>query len=658
MLSNLIIALALSPAFAQDDVHAPEPATLDADSTENEPAEDAPAKDAPTEDEPAEDEPAEDAPAEDAPAEDPPAVAKPAVPTPAVATPAVPTPAVATPTVPARHPAGWTEVHAPVTRSDYRYIVNDGSNSDTGVIIYGGLYGAYMAGMSTWLVGEALESSEEAYNGKGVPYGVLIGAATGAATAHFVNIAAPGTPSSTAHLFTDTLVGGYYGQQAGRMLIPLAAPGAHERILASGMAGTMAGIGVSVARPGKAHAIGNQVHFMGATGIGWVTGRGIGDMIGWERVEQRRERATVETSASLAMGGAAMLANRLGVEAPKAQTVAMGLVDGAWFGTWTPYLVVDDPSDKHLAGGAQAGLGLGYLATLTMSVAGQPSPKSVGLQGIGLAAGSALGAGIPLALGDEGPTRLVVGPMLAAGAAGQVLGAVTAPHYEIEDNDKVLLGSLQAWTAYQAAGWATFGRQAGAEDQQVLGYALTAGGAGTLMTMGLVPVLDVSPEGSVMLLSGGAWGTWFGAWGSQMAHADADQLWLASLAAGDGALLASAVGQAAGWKPTWRQAAGINGGGLAGAAAGGLVGAIALYDPDDWTPISTSIVAGSGVGLIAGGVLSATSGKRSVETASRHTLLPKVSARLPFRARSQVLPWVAEGSDDPGVWVQLDLTER
>lgn len=541
---------------------------------------------------------------------------------------------------------GWTRIGHDETPS-------------TGLITaYGALYGAYAGGMSAWLVGEALEEDENDHTSEGVALGLGAGGAIGATTANLLNRAHPRDVDSVVLLHSGTALGWYYGEELGRLLIPPSAPGANERIRATGLAGTMAGVGVGTAFGRRASSPGHQIHFVAANGVGWLVGRGVGDLSSWDRVEDRRLAAATELGSSLAFGTLAAVANRTELDAPRPGTVGLATMDGLWFGAWSPYLITDEPTARQLGGATQLGLGLGYAAGMGMTAFGQPTGKSIGLQSLGLAAGSALGAGVPLSLGGEGPARAVVGPMLGAGVAGQVLGAAIAPHYQVEKNDRLLLATLETWTVYQAVGWSTFARHSGASNSEALGHALAAGGAGTLATMALVPALDVTPQGSVMLLSGGAWGTWFGAWGSQIANGDADELWLASLSAGDGAMLASALAQGVGWKPTWRQAASVNGYGLLGAAAGGLVGTIALYDPDDWTPVSTSVVVGSGAGLVAGGVLSALPSRRERSAdASVSQARPRFAARLPFDTRAQALPWTGDDGS-PGLWVQLDLTER
>ncbi len=527
------------------------------------------------------------------------------------------------------------------------------ADAQAAMVLFGGAYGGYAAASAGWLVGEALEESEEGHTVQGAVAGGLPGAVTGGIVGQFLYAGAEPEVEAVALLYTATLTGGYYGEQLGRMLIPYGDAGAFERIRAAGLAGSMAGLGVAAVSGERASDVGSQVNFGLATGVGWLAGRGVSDAALWER-DRRQQQAIIQSASSAVLGGVAVAYNRSGAEAPTATTVGLGLADGLWFGLWSPFLFTDDPDARQIAGGAELGAGLGYGVGMGIAALGNPSPKSVALQAAGLASGSALGAGIPLAIGGDGPLRAVVAPMMAGGATGQVLGALAAPRYELHEADSLLVGSLTAWTVYQSAGWAAAATQLGVDETQSIGFAMTAAGAGSLATLALAPAVDLSPEGSVMLLSGGAWGTWFGTWGATLTHAEAHGTLMSGLIAGDGGLVVSAVAQGAGWKPTWKHAGTINGMGLLGAAGGGLIGVVALYDPEDMAPISAAVMAGSGAGLVAGAVLGARpgSGKGIAKLGSFG-----LGERLPVAARLQASPWASEAGD-PGVWVQLDLADK
>ena len=307
-----------------------------------------------------------------------------------------------------------------------------------------------------------------------------------------------------------------------------------------------------------------------------------------------------------AFSGLGMLANRLEQRPSPAQT-GLSLAHGAWIGAWSPLLFTDTPEPSQLTGALRLGLGAGYGSTLLMAALSDndPSATSSGLQVAGWAGATALGAGIPLAIGDYQRKSAVVGPMLISGIGGQALGAALAPHYDLSRNDNVLLGTVGAWTTYQAVGWGVYGSLSGQQTERAFGHSLVAAGAGTLATVGLTPVIDLDPAGSVMLLSSGGWGTWYGAWSSQLADSDPDARLLTTLSTGNVALLASGVAQAAGWQPTWSDVAAIDGLGLIGAAGGGLAGVVLLYDPDNADPLVASTMVGSTLGLAGGAVWAA-----------------------------------------------------
>lgn len=533
------------------------------------------------------------------------------------------------------------------------------------VAVFSSLYGGYAGATGAWLIGEATEANEAAHTSQGVLPGGWLGSSAGLGIGLLVGHHSTISPEGGAQLYTDTLLGTYWGDLAGRALIPVTAPGAVERTRAAGLAGSMAGVATAIIARDHAAPLPSQGNLALATGAGWLTGRGIGQAAGWDEREDRQRIAAAQGAASATLGGLALYANHQQLTTPTPASAMLTFGDGIWFGAWTPFLFTDNPTPEQTMGGTQVGLGCAYAAGVTAAALGQPSDKSVAMQAAGLTAGSSLGAGIPMSLSATGPMRGFVGPMLATGLGGQVLGGVLAPHYEVDSNDALLMVAMESWTTWQALGWSTFALETGTTGSQAAGYGLTAGGAGTLATMALLPIMNVTPEGSTMLVSGGAWGSWFGAWGSQLADASPDALWVTSLTAGDAAMLATGLTQAAGWQPEWRDAALINGLGVLGTAAGGLFGAVALYNPDDWTPVSTALLAGSGAGLVTGAALAARHpthrqtprASKAVTSPASRSGLASTWERLPVHANIQAQPW-SSGDGQPGLWLQLDLTEK
>lgn len=512
-------------------------------------------------------------------------------------------------------------------------------------------YGGYVGGTSGWLVGEAMETSEEAHTYQGAVPGVLVGAAAGGVTGYLMTRGTEVDLDKATLLWTGSGVGTFYGVQLGRAAIPIEADGAAERVHAAGLAGSMAGAGTAFLVK-RAPSYKSQLHFDLATGIGSLAAGGVSDMAGLYLPEDQQARAGINLAGAATFGGIAAGYSRFADQTPNAGAWGLSLGHATWIGAMSPYLFTDTPSEREVLGGLRAGLGVGYAGALGMAAIGNPSPKSVALQSAGWAAGSALGAGLPLAIGGEGPAAMVVGPMLAGGAAGQALGAIVAPHYEATPDDAYLVGTVGAWTAYQTAGWAAYSTANHQRPSRAMGNALSTGGAGTLLAIGLAPALEVPASGSAMLLSAGGWGTWYGGWGAQVADAGPDDAWLAMLVAGDGALIGTAIAEGAGWKPTWRQVGIIDGMGLLGGAAGGLVGVIALYEEDNWDPMSASILVGSTVGLGAGAVLATRPSKGGV---AMHA--PEIrTGRTRWQPTLTARPWMDEAGQ-PGMYGEFKLQE-
>ncbi|MBX2801080.1 MAG: hypothetical protein KTR31_25595 [Myxococcales bacterium] len=532
------------------------------------------------------------------------------------------------------------------------------------LVTFGALYGGYAGGETGYLIGEALEDDEQDHTGEGIVPGALGGSAIGLGTAYLLSLSNDSSIEAQTLLYTASTHGIFYGAQLGQMLIPPGDPGRTERIHAAGLAGSMLGVGGAIAFGDAARSSGDQARYTLASGVGWLTATGINDLasVGARRNDtdddglpnyrfDPRPRAAVNIGTAAVFGGLGMLANR-GKARPGIASTSLSIGHGAWIGGWSPLLFTDDPSASEITGGLRLGAGIGYGSSLLMAALGEPSARSAGLQVAGWAAGSALGAGLPLSLEGEGPAATVVGPMLAAGIGGQVLGAVVAPAYDLEPNDAVLLGTLGAWTSYQAIGWGLYGAATQDSPRRPFGYALTTSGAGSLLTLGLTPFLDVSPSGSLMLLSGGGWGTWYGGWGAQLLDADTDEVWLTTLASGNGALVATGLVQAAGWQPSWADVAAIDGLGLVGAAAGGLVGVVFLYDEDNLDPLIYTTLGGSTAGLVAGVVMSATNDDSAKP--------PKISLRSRnsrWRPTLSASP-VAGRDGSTGAMVRLQLHEE
>jgi hypothetical protein len=245
--------------------------------------------------------------------------------------------------------------------------------------------------------------------------------------------------------------------------------------------------------------------------------------------------------------------------------------------------------------------------------------------------------------------------MLAGSVAGQIAGLALAPHYEVEGSDALLMGTIETWSLYQAIGWGTFANLADPdlEESQAVGMGLTIAGGGTIIATTLAPLADFTPAEAAFVGSGGAWGTWYGAWGGHLAGLDSRQVWLTTLITGNAGLLGAGAVAGAAWDPGWRQVGLIDSAGLLGGTVGAMFGVIASPDMDT---VATASLVGSTAGLVTGGIFARKIGPGDPER-SHVLLLPLPRWNLPVRAQVSAAPWVDEEGGS-GALVSLNVVER
>lgn len=587
----------------------------------------------------AQDAPAEPPPADAPPAEPPPAEAPPAEPPAAPTEPAAPPPAE--PAAPVAPEALPERTAAEPTRGRSR----DGDDfmgfgGKTLMLGFGGAYGAYLGGSVAYAV-----SGEE-----GIASGVLLGGGAGVVTALVAGPDEP-TPGQAILLGTGSTIGAFTGIQTARTLIPVGDEREHERIVLAGTLGSLAGTGTAIAMMSSDPD--PNALFRADLGalVGWQMAAGAADLAGLRPQDDRRIRAPMSLAGAYAVGGAVLALDAYTDLAPSTSLYALSLGHGAWVGLWTPYLFTDAPDELQVSGGLRLGLGGGFVAALVLSPIVAPGGRSTALQFAGIAAGNAVGAGIPLAAGvNPDDQQLIIAPMLAGGIAGQLAGAALSPIYEPTANDVAMLTALEMWTIYQAIGWGYYGGFSGAEDSEVVGYALTTGGLGTAASVALVPVLELSPAESTLLAAGAGWGTWYGGWAGHLAGLDPSQHWLLTLALGDVGLAGTAGFVIGPWDPSWTQVGLINGMGLVGGATGALVGVVASPDLD--AAAAGSLVGSTG-GLVAGAIMARKRGGGAADLALPSLPGPGSHRWQPF---AQASPWMSPDGD-PGAYVTIGARE-
>lgn len=520
-----------------------------------------------------------------------------------------------------------------------------GADGNTLLLAWGASTGAYLGGSLGWLANTD--------SGGAVATGLLLGGAAVPVTIYVLLGDREVSLDQSMALGSAGTLGAFTGIQAARMFIPPGDESEHDRIVLAGVLGTMAGTGLGVALM----PVAPDRHFtwsmdIGAL-IGWQTAAAANDLVGLSLPEHRQLRAGVSLAGATAMGATMYALRASGAQRPSGSLSAIGLAHGTWLGLWSPYLVTDNPESRHVWAGLRMGLGTGYIATQALAPLVDPSGKSVALQLTGIAAGNALGAGIPMALGHDPAfsPRPVVLPMLAGGVAGQALGAAVSPYWEVSSNDALLMSMLGLWTGYQAIGWGYYGSYWPGSPSIRLGTALTAAGSGTLLTMGLAPLVEVEAAEAILIGTSGGWGTWYGGWIGHLLRMDPRAHWVTTLSAGNAALLGTAMLSAGPLQASWADVGVVNGLAALGGASGALVGVVASPDVDT---VATAGLIGTTLGLGAGIALAARSS--GGDGAAFLPEIPMVE-RLPVDPMLQVQPW-ADEEGNPGVWVELTVREK
>ncbi len=484
-------------------------------------------------------------------------------------------------------------------------------------------------------------------------WGGVLGGLGGTGGGYGLGLALQPTSEDATALAVGALAGTWLGYEVGQLVLAPEAKDRGERGVAWSALGDLAGVGAAIALHGRSPDVSTSIGFTLAGASGWQLAAGIGDLAGWTDEEQPRQRAALELALGAGLGAGLGAAHHLDLwEPPDPTWAAVGLAEGTWFGIWLPWALHHQPTATQRVGVARISLAAGYLASVGVSPFLDPDPKLLALQGWGFTVGSLIGAGIPLMNPEEAWPRQAVIPMLAAGLAGQVAATPVASRYQLRPEDSVLAAMLMGWTGYQMVGWGLMAEGQDLGQRRTSGLVLSTAGVGTLVSFGLPALIDPSPRQSVMILSAGTWGTWYGAWGSYLLGANSAQTWTATLSTGDVALLGMAGATAFGFDPSWAQLGIVNAAGAAGAGFGALVGVLASPEP---RTVSFASLVGTTLGLAGGTVLSAVrfpnDGGATSSWVWPGLRRPRLT-RLPVHVLPLAAPWVSE-EGDVGVLVQL-----
>jgi len=464
----------------------------------------------------------------------------------------------------------------------------------------------------------------------------------------------PAVDPAFALLGAGTL-GAFTGYELAEIVLGPDGKSLRERALAWSTLGNLTGAALAIGFADRApHYEVTAGAMLGAT-AGWQVGASIGNLTELDYTERLRARSALELAGAYTFGAGLGLLHHKGLDLPEPAWVGTFLAEGAWVGAWLPWVISNEPTSQLQRGSFQLGLAAGYLTSLGVSPWLEPTPKLIALQTLGFSVGTLIGVGVPISTPIEGTPRQAVIPMLLGGVGGQVLGTVIEPRYHLSSDDLIFAPLITAWAGYQVIGWSLFGDSAGLGGRRTAGVALTTAGVGLGLAWGLPMVVDPTPQQSVMMLSAGLWGTWYGAWSSYLLDASPAGTWAGTLTAGDVALLGATAVGAVGVEPSWRQVGLVNAAGAAGAGFGALVGVLASPDP---RTVGFSSLVGTTLGLAGGTVLAIV---REPAGSSSTLVLPGLRrprlGRLPFVLMPMAAPYVdAEGNT--GVMVQLSSLPR
>lgn len=304
-------------------------------------------------------------------------------------------------------------------------------------------------------------------------------------------------------------------------------------------------------------------------------------------------------SSLLGLGLAARLAPGTHFSRGDAALVTVGAFEGAWAGAWLPVVFQGrDVLGSHVAGGLFLGNAVGQVFAAAVAQQTDFTPGDVGHMWLVSSYAKLLGAGVPLMVDADAP--VIAGSQLALGVAGLVGAALLSDRtsYSAGDATMVTVGTaLGAWHGI-ALGLFLDDRQI-LHEQENLGVVLASIGAFGLASLAVAQATEPSAWEVSMGASGAFWGAWFSIWSAYvggMRAVDGTLLTLVGSDFGVG-LTAFLVSPAVRLSPRTLAFASL--GGIAGASVLSLVTALVTASGKS---IAIANLAGSGLGLIAGGL--------------------------------------------------------
>jgi hypothetical protein len=249
---------------------------------------------------------------------------------------------------------------------------------------------------------------------------------------------------------------------------------------------------------------------IGEVAMATVAGDGLGfGLATWLGLEGRAFYGMIEAGALATTALGLIGAPATQYSASDALFVGYAATFGGWLGGWAP--TVWD-GDLHTRGpGVALGVAAGGLVGAVASQQLHLDATDATEAALGTTLTTAVGAGLGLALSRN--DRVWAGSMEVTGLVSAAAWTAIAPHTELSRGD-MALGSLAAvYGVYQGAGVSIL---ANASNRKVGGSMLAAGAAGALVGSYFGHYLHLDTTELLMLTAGSAWGMWIGLWSAPL----------------------------------------------------------------------------------------------------------------------------------------------
>ena len=281
-----------------------------------------------------------------------------------------------------------------------------------GPSIVGGISGAYAVGATFNLL-----------NLDNMAVGMNVGGLVGATGTYLLLRRGESVRTTGVRVGSLAGLGAFAGWQLSRLVIPLNARHAWDGALVGSAAGDLVGLGVGIGSSLGELTDREWLFLDQAVFAGWMAGGALNLGLGLSPAADR------PITAAIGLGGAAvsffpaLWLVKQGAVKPEPARSALWSAQGAWIGGWIPSLTGANPPVRWTLMGASTGASVGWLASGLIPL-GPTSTADQGVALLGVAAGTALGLGIPAlvdGIGPRGEAWLAISGGLLGHAGGLLL---------------------------------------------------------------------------------------------------------------------------------------------------------------------------------------------------------------------------------------------